>query len=256
MIRRMTVQTLSCPQETLEGLLAFRDSLSAFLGDGLRGLYLYGSLANGCYNGKTSDIDVLAVLARPIDADVKARLLLLHRQARVPVDATYVTAEELNVNCFPTPVQCVIRPVKLFRVPDGLIDLLVVRQDVHQNGVRLLGPGVRSTVRPVPWRLLRPCVLQLFPVALERFKNPVLMLCRIVCTLETRRPCSKAQGGRWALANLEAKWHDMISQALHDYELGLKTADLPAEQASAFEAYCRRHVDGQVRKRQNGKRAY
>ena len=63
------IQTVSCPPEVLQGLIPYRDSLSAFLPERVVALTLYGSLASGRYNGKTSDVHVLAVLARPMRTD-------------------------------------------------------------------------------------------------------------------------------------------------------------------------------------------
>lgn len=235
---------VACAPKIRDGLHAYVAGVRDLLGEGLVGVYLYGSVASGCSNRQTSDVDVLVVVTRALTQAEKEALLAVHRSVPAPIDATYITREQLNRDCFPTPLQCVIRPVKLFSVPDGLVDFPVIRQDVYVNGVRLLGPEVRELVRPVPWEVLDPCVRQLFPVALERFKNPVLMLCRICCTLTTRRPCSKADAGRWALTVAPPQWQDLIRQALDDYARGVRQRDLDEDQARAFEQWCRRQAAG------------
>ena len=59
------IQTVSCPPEVLQGLIPYRDSLSAFLPERVVALTLYGSLASGRYNGKTSDVDFSGRPGRP-----------------------------------------------------------------------------------------------------------------------------------------------------------------------------------------------
>ena len=227
------------PLRVREGLRAYAEAVKHLLGSNLLGIYLYGSVAGGCSNGKTSDVDVVVVLHNPIVQKTKEELLDVHRAIPIPMDATYITQEELNRDVYPTPLQCVIRQVKLFSVPDGLVDFPIIRNDLHTNGRCITGPEVRSIVRPVPWSLLGACVREMFPVALERFKNPILMLCRIVCSLRTRRACSKAQAAQWALDHFEAKWHPLVEQALREYRDGLVAAELGSDVATTFEQYCR-----------------
>ena len=54
------------PLHVREGLRAYADAVKHLLGSNLLGIYLYGSVAGGCSNGKTSDVDVVVVLHGPI----------------------------------------------------------------------------------------------------------------------------------------------------------------------------------------------
>lgn len=233
------VLTPPVPTPVLDSLQAYAQAAGQVLGQNLLGIYLYGSVAAGCANGKTSDVDIVVILRNPIDRETKERLLDTHRANPLPLDATYITQEEVNQDVYPTPLQCVIRPVKLFRVPNGLIDFPIVRNDVYTNGRAIVGPDVRAVVRPVPWSLLNGCLREMFAVALERFKNSLLMLCRIVCSLRTQSPCSKAQAAAWALEHFEPRWHPLVQQALDDYRNATAAAPVPADVAVAFEQYCR-----------------
>ena len=227
------------PLHVQDGLTAYADAVGDLLGPNLLGVYLYGSVAGGRSNGKTSDVDVVVVLRHRIIQKTKERLLAIHQATPIPVDATFITQKEIARDVYPTPLQCVIRPVKLFRVPNGLVDFPLVRNDLYTNGRRIVGPELRSAVPPVPWSLLSACLREMFPVLLERFKNPVLMLCRAVCSLRTRRACSKAQAGQWALGSFEARWHLLIRQALCDYREGIASSGSSSGAARAFEQYCR-----------------
>ncbi len=232
----------SIPANVQEGLHAYAEALQSILQQNLLAICLYGSVASGCSNGTTSDVDTITILKRPIDDETRQAFLAAHQANPLPLDATYITQEEMNRDIFPTPLQCVIRPVKLFRVPNGLVDFPIVRNDVYTSDRTIIGPPVRNIVRPVPWPLLSDCLRRMFPVALERFKNPILMLCRIVCSLRTRRACSKARAAAWALEHFDPKWHDLLQQALDDYRTGRAARDLPTDLATAFERYCRQQV--------------
>lgn len=227
------------PPAVQEALEMYTDSVQRLLRDNLLGIYLYGSVAAACSNGKTSDVDVVVILRDSISQQTKEQLLSVHRTIPIPLDATYITQEEVNRDVYPTPLQCVIRPVKLFQVPNGLIDFPIVRHDLYTNGQRIVGPDVHEVICPVPWPLLRGCLREMFAVARERFKNPVLMLCRIVRSLHTRQPCSKFQAATWALEHFEPKWHPIVRQALDEYQSGAVSAAVSPDETLAFERYCR-----------------
>ncbi len=235
------LESLPYPESIVSAIASFRTALLNLLGKNLHAIYLYGSLAGGCHNAVTSDVDMVVVLGKPIDRDMNEALLQLQLSASIPIDATYITIDELNADVSPTPLQCVIRPKKLFTVPKGLTDFVLIRQEIFVRGVRLFGPAAHDLVHCVPWDLIRECELQMFDVALERFKNPVLMLCRIVCTLITHNPCTKKQAAKWALEHFASQWHPLLTSALHDYQNGVVQPALP-DNGKAFKAYCRQYA--------------
>ncbi len=49
------------------------------LGDGLVGLYLYGSMVTGDFDDHISDVDLLAVITAPLNEDEFRRLDAVHR---------------------------------------------------------------------------------------------------------------------------------------------------------------------------------
>ena len=230
------------PSQVRGDLKAYAEAACDLLGEDLTGIYLYGSVAGGCSNGKTSDVDVVTVVRESLCQETKEQLLDIHRAIPSPIDATYITQEQARQDVYPTPLECVIRPVKLFSVPDGLPDFPIVRNDLHENGLCLFGPDIRDVFPAVPWPLLSACLRDMFPVARKRFKNPVLMLCRIVCSLRTRRACSKAQAAQWAMEHFDAKWQLLLQQSMDDYLNGRTAPDLPSDVAHEFEGYCRAYA--------------
>lgn len=62
------------------------------LGDNLVGIYLHGSLAMGCFNPDTSDIDLLLVVADKLTRDHMRRLAKNHSVPRWNAQSTGVGA--------------------------------------------------------------------------------------------------------------------------------------------------------------------
>jgi hypothetical protein len=108
--------------------------------------------------------------------------------------------------------------------------------------VALVGPEPREIIRPVPWPLLKESLDFLFPHIVGKFKNPVLMLCRIAYAHANHSLCSKRQAGEWALETLGERWRPMIEAALAKYSQG--TADNTGSSAvlQEFEEYCAGYI--------------
>ena len=187
---------------------------------GLIGAYVYGSVASGCHNPGTSDIDVVIVGSCISDPGFIEVLERIHADVDLPIDAAVVSPEQLRVERIPTPVGLLIKPFsggKVIHRPEGSWDFVVQSEEVYERGLRLLGPEPRHLFQPVPWPLIRRYIEYLLPFIVSRFKNPVLMLCRCACTSSLRTMCSKKEAGEWALAEMPAAWHSLIDTALGEY---------------------------------------
>ena len=219
----------------LDRARGYASALFGILGDSLVGVYLYGSLARGCYHAGPSDVDTIVVTRRDCAESDYPAILQVHEEAGVPVDAVFVTEEELSADVFPTPIGFLVK-LKIIHVPEGRGDFLLQRQEAYEAGVALVGPEPREIIRPVPWRLLRQSLDFLFPHIVANFKNPVLMLCRIAYAHAKHSLCSKKQAGEWALQAFEERWRPMISAALAEYAEGVTGP--AATGLEEFEEYC------------------
>jgi len=58
-IREANIRSLACPDAVQEQIALYAAGLAEVLGDNPCGVYLYGSLAQGCYHPATSGMDVI-----------------------------------------------------------------------------------------------------------------------------------------------------------------------------------------------------
>ena len=243
--RTESVERLRCPRGVREGLDEWTARTAQALGENLAGIYVYGSLARGCFHPATSDVDVVVVTEGPCSEAVISDVLRAHEEAGVPIDATFVTRSQMDVNETPTPVEFVVKPVgdqRLVRSREGLRDFLLQRQDVYECDAAVVGEPAREVVKPVPWDALARCLHYLFPHILPRFKNPALMLSRMAYAFASRKLCSKRTAGDWARGVLDEEWRPLIEQALAKYAGGVPDDRGPDERLRAFAEYCTRFI--------------
>jgi len=240
-VREAIIARLLCTDDVRQAVAAYAAGIAEILGGELVGCYLYGSLARGCFHPRTSDVDVLVVSEGPCRDDAVRRICLAHDQIRIPADAVFVTKGQIALDRTPTPVDFTIKlglGVRPIRSPEGSRDFLLVRQEVLDCDMALVGRPAREVMRPVPWPLLAQALDHLLPNILPHFKNPALMLCRVAYAFANRSLCSKQAAGDWALAALAPRWHGMVGNALEKYRSGVADNQGPDEELYAFERYC------------------
>ena len=227
---------IDCDQPAREALDSFVRGVSELLGSNLRGLYLGGSLARGCYQPDTSDIDLLVVIEGPLSGHKQEQMLGILQRLAKPFDLTFVTAAQLNQDRFPTPVEFLLKMnSQIVHKPEGSRDFLLQRQDLWECGIDLVGRSLE--LEPAPWGLLQKCIDHVFPHILPKFRNPALMLCRCVYAVRHRRLCSKQDAGRWAQTALEPRFRSLVDQDLQGYSRSTRVR-LARDELRAFEDYC------------------
>ena len=236
--------TREWPADVKARLGACCERIGAALGEKLVGLYVHGSLARRCFQRATSDIDLLAVTAGGCDDAKAAELLAICQNSGLPIDAAFVTVDQLAVDVHPAPVDFLIKQgtEQVVRLPEGSRDLLIIRQDAHEAGVALVGPPASELIPPTPWPVLGQALDVIFENVVERFKNPVLMLCRVVHAHANRRLASKVEAGQWASRELGEPWRAMIASALADYAQG-RSSGAPKQELSDFQNHCAARID-------------
>ena len=160
-IQEGNIRSLVCPDGLQDRIDKYATGLLRILGENLLGVYLYGSLARGCYHAGSSDVDIIVVTRSGCAQQQHPAILKAHEDAGVPVDAVFVTKEQLNSDVFPTPIGFLVKPIeghKIVHSPEGSRDFLLQRQDAYDAGVALVGPNPSEIMRPVPWPWLPPSV--------------------------------------------------------------------------------------------------
>jgi hypothetical protein len=189
--------------------------LTRVLGPALVGVYLHGSGALGDWSAERSDVDLLGVVARPLDRRAKRVISarLHHPNLTCPAPAglelSLVTAAvaadpprrppfELHVSTGPSPQTHLGGPAAAD--PDLLLHFAVCRR----AGVAVAGPGPVEVFADPPraWLLERAAAELRWAVRHGSFAYRVLTACRAWRYLEDDVLGSKVESGRWARLRL------------------------------------------------------
>jgi predicted nucleotidyltransferase len=95
-----------CPQAVQSQVKNYVGAMRRHLADNLIGVYLHGSLAMGCFNPETSDIDLLVVTRQGMSLETKRAMieLLLRFSARPrPIEISFLREQDLEPWQHPTP---------------------------------------------------------------------------------------------------------------------------------------------------------
>lgn len=215
---------------------ALTGAFTRHIGDNLKGLYLHGSMAMGCFRPWSSDIDLLAVVYEPMERETK--LALVGDVMEIAeggsefrkVEFSVVTAREaLRAK---HPINYILHysdswhrryregDAELVIAGGGDEDLAAHFTVIRQHGAVLYGAPVADAIGEVPredylravWYDIRDAEsnLQTIPVFV------VLNLCRTLMFLESGRVGSKREGGQWALGRPELNGYSPVVEAALD----------------------------------------
>ncbi len=238
------------------------------LGDNLVGLYLHGSIAFGCFNPSQSDVDYIAVIHEPPGLETRLRLLeaIYHLNRTAPpkgVEMSVVLLEHCRHFVYPTPFALHFsnaHTAAYARDPRGFassmhgtdIDLAAHFTVIRHKGVVLCGPPVQAVFGEVPWENYLDSILADVAGACEAVHHDpvytILNLCRVCAAVREKRVLSKAEGGAWALAHLDALYAPLLRGALACYRTG--AAFEPDSHLAA--AFCR-HILAEIHCQRKGR---
>src|SRR5579884_351866 len=213
-------------------------ALDRLLGENLVGLYLHGSLSMGCFNPRRSDLDLLAVTHRPLDAETQGRVFdasLAESRAPIPLEMSVLAWSDLHPWRYPPPYELHVSEFVRDRVQRGDSDLPLStpserRRDVdlashithlRDRGVRLRGAPIADVFPAIPLEDYRASILGDYEDILENLTgNPlysVLNPCRVWRHLQEGTLSSKEEGGVWALSRVPADLRGVVANALAEY---------------------------------------
>jgi predicted nucleotidyltransferase len=231
----------NCPQVVREQVNALLESFREFLGEGLVGLYLHGSLAMGCFNPQRSDLDLLAATQNAMTADQRRCLVhgLLRSSGRpAPVEITFLTAEDRAAWRHPLPYDFHYSETRRTRYQQDLISGAWVRWKhagkgdpdlagkltiLRERGTVLWGPPIEATFPAVPREDYLASILARVDPASQRYDvqhdpaHVILNLCRGYAFARDGLVISKDEAGAWAIQNLEVRFRPMVGLALACY---------------------------------------
>jgi hypothetical protein len=260
----------NCSAELKTQIDRLVDGIRDRLGANLAGVYLTGSLAMGCYNPASSDVDLLAVVREPLDLSLKKaliQLMLFNSGKPAPIEISYLSMQALHPWRYPTPYELhyseTWRPqfeafihngTSGFEPLTGGLDseMAAAITLIHHRGVGLWGASANSVLPSVPEKDSAHSIQSDAHWAVSLADSmpvyTILNLCRCLAYMQDKAIFSKEEGGVWALTHLPAGWAPVVRKALDIYrgeqtEPGFAKGDL-----RAFTSGVLRHIDRLVEK--------
>lgn len=247
------------------------DELTKKLGEILKsnliGVYLHGSLAMGCYNPRTSDVDLLIAVKTSLAEEQKKVIIhvILWLEEQFPCHAmemSVITNQQLADFEYPMPFDLHYSKAhkdKYLRDGNYLChnakdpDLAAHITVTRERGVTLYGQSIKNVFPQIDKAYFLQSILVDIKDAEEQIVvKPVyctLNLCRILLYLKNGTIASKKEGGEWGLSALPSTYHDWIAYCLEDYVGAASTLPADTETAKNFAAYVlqeiRRTLHGQ-----------
>jgi streptomycin 3"-adenylyltransferase len=153
------------PAELRDQVRALQTGMTDVLGTSLIGMYAHGSLALGCFNPARSDVDLIAVVSRPLGLEEKLALtdLLLHVSAApYGIELHAVTTDQLRSWRHPSGFELhygetnreslAFEPVaELARMSPTDPDLAAHVKVARNSGIALVGLPPQDVFPEIPW---------------------------------------------------------------------------------------------------------
>lgn len=221
---------------------AFVSKSRNILGDNLVGIYLHGSAVMGCFNEKTSDIDLLVVVDAAIPNDLKIQymemVVELNKYAPTKgIEFSIIKKSVCKPFIYPTPYELHFSVMHLQWFTDNPCDYVNKMNGtdkdiaahvvvIYHRGQCLYGKEISEIFEDVNKNVYFDSIRYDIQNAVEEItKNPtyiILNLCRVLAYKKNGLILSKKEGGDWGIHNLPDKYHSLILQALGEY-----TSDKP-----------------------------
>ena len=211
--------------------------------ESLVGTYLHGSLAMGCFNPVSSDIDVLIVVELKLSLEDKRTLgdsfiELVEKFPANKIELSVVTLDALSDFRYPTPYELHFSNENLEDFTNVDFDLMKSRDDkdlaahfviIKNRGICLYGEPVTKVFPDVADEYYLKSIAQDFDWSYNNVINgqedgtcsvptyAVLNTCRVLAFIKYGLVASKAEGGAWAIEHLPKEYAPLIVEAVKEY---------------------------------------
>jgi predicted nucleotidyltransferase len=218
------------------------------LGQHLRGVYLFGSAVTGAFERGVSDVDLAAVLTRPLASGELSELALAHREIadETPdwadrIEVVYVTERGLATFRERPSRAARISPGEPFHEIEVDRTWVIDWYQLREVGVALVGPPVEEIVPSISNADYREGVrehLRSWPLAVDALPTQgaqayaILTMCRGLRTVRTGEHVSKADAVRWG-CDVLPEHADLIRASVAWRERARRAGDV--EGSSSFD---------------------
>lgn len=206
------------------------------LQENLTGIYLHGSLAMGCFNPNSSDIDFLVVVKEEITLEVKRKLadVLIELGEGGPAkdfEMSVVLEEIAKDFVHPTPFilhYSKAHKERYLNDPKYICgnfkdeDLAAHITIIKNRGKCLYGQPIELAFGDVPKEHYVQSIVNDVMYAKDQAQDEpvylILNLCRVLAFLQEGIVCSKKEGGEWGNKNVPTKFRTIVDYALVQYQ--------------------------------------
>ncbi len=220
-------------------------NIKEILQDQFVGMYLFGSLANGDFDGH-SDIDILIVTNGEISSDTFSALQAVHAKI-AKIDSPWAVQQE--VSYMPQNALRRFDPLNMqhpyldrgegetLHIKVHASNWIIQRHLLRERGIVVAGPDLKTLIDPVPSEALKQAVVDVLPLWVNPILDDpsringrgyqsfcVLSLCRMLYTLQYGTIISKRVAAQWGQDALGNQWASLIERAW----LGRQTPGLEA----------------------------
>lgn len=261
--------SFQAPQNIHDLIEDFIEAFKEALGNNLVGIYLHGSLAMGCFNPESSDIDILIVIKQILSKDKKQELanLILDFIDRPPangIEVSVVTLESMQHFQYPTPFELHYSHMYKNEFKNGKIEFSSIQTDpdlaahivvVRERGVVLYGKPIADVFSPVPNKYYLHSTIDDVETGLKKIKNgqyddqhaipvyEVLNACRTLAFIDDSVIRSKREGGEWGMNHLPNRFRLVISESMKEYARKGSSKPIDVAILKKFGDYCRERIE-------------
>ena len=234
----------------------FVEKSKEILRDNLVGLYLHGSAVMGCFNKKTSDIDLLVVIHRDMSVEEKSRYMdmVVELNTLAPakgIEMSIIKKSVCKPFVYPTPFELHFSIAHLEWYKNDPLDYVLKMNGtdkdlaahitiLYHRGLCLWGEEIHDVFEPVDEKAYFDSIWYDIECAEEDIlENPVyviLNLCRVLAYKKEKLILSKQEGCVWGLAHVPETYRSLIQQALDAYA-SVGTMELDEKDAVEYATY-------------------
>lgn len=234
---------------------ALRETLlgvHSILQDHLIGIYLYGSLAMGCFHPRSSDIDVILVVRERLPKKQRRKIVEYLKGAcsmGKRIELSIIGAEVLRNPQYPMPVDLHYEWWGNIFENEKDNEILSNLYTTGKRGFCVWGAPTSDVFSKISARYhLRSVIEDIQHTRRYLHEKPerigynvqvywVLASCRVLAFIREEKVLSKLEGGQWGLANLPKEYSSLIEQALSCYRGKKKDSFLNQDELDAFADY-------------------
>lgn len=240
------------PKFAKEILRETLSSVHSIIGNNLVGIYLYGSLAMGCFQPRSSDIDLILIVKERLTEEESRKIIeYLKRTCSKdrPIEMSIIALDNVQNPQYPILVDLHYEYWGNVFENEKDNEILSNLYTTRKRGFCVWGAPISDVFSKIPAQYhLRSVIEDIEHTRRYLHENPesigydaavywVLSSCRVLAFIREEKVLSKLEGGQWGLANLPEEYYNLVEQALSCYQGKKKDRIWNQQELAAFADY-------------------